>query len=197
MKTLKFGLLIFSFIAGSTSIFAQEKLPPDSERLLQRLTEFEEKEREKAKAAIFEKRVLVVEALKSHLENETKRGNLDAAIALRKKIDELSESPKSDKQASAVSQIKVLPRSKWTGTSPDSGTVFTFDFQDKSTVEMSTVKTNGIKGVNKMIVHWSENGHASFSHGPDGYKILSIGEDGKTLVVEHPINGKFTMEKLD
>ena len=78
------NIRVLGTILGSTilagALMAQTELPSESERLLRQLAEFEKEERAKAASAIFAKRVLVVEALKRHLDAETKKGNLDSAL---------------------------------------------------------------------------------------------------------------------
>lgn len=90
MKPCFFLLLIISLAIGH----AQERsaaLPADTLDLLAKLQAFEAAETERVDAAIAQKRQQVAEVLKTHLDRETKAGNLETALALKNLISELEE----------------------------------------------------------------------------------------------------------
>ncbi|MEM7014143.1 MAG: hypothetical protein AAF585_22005 [Verrucomicrobiota bacterium] len=85
MKTLQIQALFLLLASGA---FAQgAKLPTDSADLLGKLDHFAETERADTEKRIKEKSQAVITILKAHLERETKGGNLEAGIALKREIE--------------------------------------------------------------------------------------------------------------
>ena len=75
-------------------LFAENKeveLPANAKILLQKLTAFEEEERRKYELAVSEKREQVAELLDRYLEDETKAGNLDGAMAIKARVEQLRD----------------------------------------------------------------------------------------------------------
>lgn len=97
MKT--FHIFVTLLITAHVStIAAQDPLPSDSADLIGKLESFEKQEFEKAQKAISEKRAAVAEILKSHMDRETRAGNLEAALTLKEKIASLSDLTPSDQK---------------------------------------------------------------------------------------------------
>lgn len=88
MKLL-FLILHLSFFCLVIHSSAQD-LPKDSADLLGKLDSYAKTEREAAERRIQEKASAVAKVLESHLERETKAGNLDEGIALRREIERLN-----------------------------------------------------------------------------------------------------------
>ena len=87
MKTICLSVyLVFSI---SVIGLAQE-LPNDVQDVLAKLDEFEAKERAKFEEVVQAKRNAVSKFLQQSLARETKAGNLDAALLIKKKIESLS-----------------------------------------------------------------------------------------------------------
>lgn len=81
---------LFLFVAAAA--FAQDNnLPTDSAGLLSKLDDFTEEERAATEERIKEKSRAVIALLKTHLERETKAGDLEAGIALKREIERLEE----------------------------------------------------------------------------------------------------------
>ncbi len=90
-------LLVITVALFAGTAFGQaEKLPDDSTLLLKKLAEWEVEVQNELKAEIEEKRKSVVTVLEQHMEEATKRGDLDVAIAIRKEIEELKEGISDD-----------------------------------------------------------------------------------------------------
>lgn len=92
-RTMKNSLTLVTIYSTAfvSAICAQDAaIPEDSGALLRQLAAFEKSELEKAHSNIREKRRLVAENLKSHLERETKAGKLEQALAIKKEIEELN-----------------------------------------------------------------------------------------------------------
>ncbi len=89
MKLIFYFFLLGTLLAA-VAVSDDQKLPRDSTELLEKLSQFEETERARTESAIAEKRNQVAALLRAHLQRETKSGNLDAALELRKKIEVLS-----------------------------------------------------------------------------------------------------------
>ena len=101
--------------------------PRDVVDVLSKLERFEAEELNKANEAISAKRSEVAKFLETALERETKSGNLDAALALKKKIEELR---KSRKALSASSDSELGPREK--ANQPFGDWLETVEFHDAS-----------------------------------------------------------------
>lgn len=86
MKTPVLLLAVAILLAGN--LFSQD-LPDESTALLEKLTEWETEKRTALEEEIREKKSQVADALAAHLESETKKGNLETAVAIKAKIDEL------------------------------------------------------------------------------------------------------------
>lgn len=84
-----YALLFLTFF--SSTLVGDENIPLDSAILVEKLTSFEAEERAKFVEVLSEKTNEVIEILQSHLERETKSGNLERAIALREEIKRLSK----------------------------------------------------------------------------------------------------------
>ena len=111
--------ILFAF---STSLVAQDKvgLPTDSLDLLAKLQEFEKSERAKVERSIEEKRKIVAEHLREHLNRETKAGHLDVALEIRNAIQLLSnpsvenmESSKEQPTPTQTSPVETLADTEW------------------------------------------------------------------------------------
>lgn len=96
-------IVLLSF--AITALAAGEDLPSESKLLLEKLNAFENKEWKKFEGIVSEKTDQVVKVLEAHLERETKSGNLERAIALREKIQELSKSRSDGRDQSAKTVI--------------------------------------------------------------------------------------------
>ncbi len=75
---------------GSSALIAQE-LPESAKKLIQKLDQFEAEQLEIARKRIQEKRKEVMKALEFQMTAETRAQNLDGALAIRNKIDELKD----------------------------------------------------------------------------------------------------------
>lgn len=93
MKTIYFMVNVAIGIGLlSSSVIGQEKgLPNDSLDLVAKLQQFENEESRAVREKISDKRQAVVEVLEQHLSRETKLGNLDSALELRKLIQNLKK----------------------------------------------------------------------------------------------------------
>ncbi|NNE55201.1 MAG: hypothetical protein HKN32_04225 [Flavobacteriales bacterium] len=87
----KMKTLIFSLVAFPILVVAGE-YPRDVVDVLSKLERFEAEELARANKAISDKRNEVADFLETALVRETKSGNLDTAVALKKKIEELRKS---------------------------------------------------------------------------------------------------------
>lgn len=84
MKT-NIAILTTLLFASWTPGFAEE-LPADIQEILQKLEDFEHKKKEEFDALVSEKRSAVATVLEQALVRETKKGNLDSSLAIRKRI---------------------------------------------------------------------------------------------------------------
>ncbi|MDF1657910.1 MAG: hypothetical protein P1U58_09880 [Verrucomicrobiales bacterium] len=123
-----------------SALSAEELLPTDSANLLAKLQNFEEEELAKAREKIGEKTLAVVEVLRSHLDRETRNGNLDAAVALKEQIEAMAKTTVS-------AELKNTPTPS---NSTDSGTKETEKFY------IGPVWRNSDNGV--LTFQFSENG---------------------------------------
>ena len=87
-------------------MLGQEKLPPESQTLIDKLTQYEVQIRKEAETKIEVKRKAVVTALQSHLQAQTKRGNLNGAIAIKEQIAKLT----SESSAKQPTKSTPLPK---------------------------------------------------------------------------------------
>lgn len=112
MKAIPLILLI-----ATSSGFSQDKnLPFDSLDVLMNLQDFEKAQREIAEKAIANKRELVIKVLRTHLQRETKSGDLDAALAIKKTIESLeTEGTSNPEQAAVPGDSLNLVGSRWIG----------------------------------------------------------------------------------
>ncbi|MFK7911198.1 MAG: hypothetical protein AB8F34_11460 [Akkermansiaceae bacterium] len=89
LKKVNWLVVIISALI-SQSAFAQEttikKLPSDSQHLIDRLAEYEQRENDKLKKILNKKRGEVLTILRKHFKFRTKNGQLDQALAIRKEI---------------------------------------------------------------------------------------------------------------
>jgi hypothetical protein len=89
LKTVNW-LLVIIIAFFTQSVFAEEtdtiKLPSDSQHLVDRLAEYEQREKDKLKKTLDTKRGEVLTILKKHFKFRTKNGQLDKALAIRKEI---------------------------------------------------------------------------------------------------------------
>lgn len=99
MKTLTSIVLIFVPFLALT-----EELPTDASEILKKLEVFEKSELQKANDQIAEKRRSVIEFLQTIMDRETRNGNLDGAIAIKKQIGLLTPTS-STVDAPAVEEI--------------------------------------------------------------------------------------------
>jgi len=111
-------LVGFSLIWG-----VAEDFPRDVSEMISKLERFESEEWEKAKTRIVEKRKEVAKVLETALERETKRGNLEVAVALKKKIEELNGTMESSGKG---------PRAKNAGSGGLGAWLETVEFHDAS-----------------------------------------------------------------
>ena len=91
---MKSDFVAFTFLALSIAFAlgqGEAVLPREALDLIAKLQEFEQSERDKFDATVADKRQAVAVALKKYLERETKDGNLETAIALKKLIGELEK----------------------------------------------------------------------------------------------------------
>ncbi|MDF1816567.1 MAG: lectin-like protein [Verrucomicrobiales bacterium] len=65
------------------------EIPSSSQQLIKKLNDFEADEKRKLEALLDQKREAVIEILKQHATDESRKGNVDGAIAIREKILEL------------------------------------------------------------------------------------------------------------
>lgn len=86
MKTLILLLVTLPIFAMA------DDFPRDVAEVISKLERFEAEELDKANKAISDKRSDVADFLETALERETKSGNLDTAVALRKKIEQMRDS---------------------------------------------------------------------------------------------------------
>src|SRR5690606_37526997 len=86
-----------------SNIIAQDALPEDSSDLLSKLESFKDAELKKAHKTIEKKQTAVIEVLNSHMDRETRAGNLDAALALKEKIASLNPPSVTKEDASTAS----------------------------------------------------------------------------------------------
>ena len=92
LKTV-YWLLVIIIAFNTQSAIAEEtdtdKLPSDSQYLVDRLAEYEQREKDKLKKTLDKKRGEVLTILKKHFKSRTKNGQLDQALAIRKKINQI------------------------------------------------------------------------------------------------------------
>ena len=92
LKTVNW-LLVIIIAFFTQSVFAEEtdtiKLPSDSQHLVDRLAEYEQREKDKLKKTLDTKRGEVLTILKKHFKFRSKNGQLDQALAIRKKINHI------------------------------------------------------------------------------------------------------------
>lgn len=87
-------LFVLCWLALGTSTEAQTGIPGDSVDLLAKLKEFRSQRETELKASIDASRVAAKTVLEQELQQETRKGNLDAAIKLRSALENLAaESP--------------------------------------------------------------------------------------------------------
>ena len=84
--SLQIAIASFAFVA-----VAQDELPRDTTQLAEKLTQFSAERRAAAEKEISEKQKRVVVILRTHLERETKKGNLKGALAIQSLIDSLTQ----------------------------------------------------------------------------------------------------------
>ena len=98
---------------------ADAQLPESSKNLTDKLLLFEKQRLEQAHNDIATKRAKVIELLIAHQTQETKAGNLDGALAIKAKVEELSalqqgeaspatQSESAPDQAAEVDETKIL-----------------------------------------------------------------------------------------
>jgi hypothetical protein len=92
LKTVNW-LLVIIIAFFTQSVFAEEtdtiKLPSDSQHLVDRLAEYEQREKDKLKKTLDTKRGEVLTILKKHFKFRTKNGQLNQALAIRKEINQI------------------------------------------------------------------------------------------------------------
>ena len=122
LKTVNW-LLVIIIAFFTQSVCAEEtdttKLPSDSQHLIDRLAEYEQREKDKLKKTLDKKRGEVLTILKKHFKFRSKNGQLDQALAIRKEIDQIEAllpQPPPKRLLAASKQFeqlgKTLPSSK-------------------------------------------------------------------------------------
>lgn len=104
LRCSRFTVRIFTLLVAGLIVSGakSEDLPEDSKVLIERLEEFEAGELKKFEAVVADKRAQVTTILEQHLSRETKKGNLDGALALKAKVAELSETGSSLSEAAGA-----------------------------------------------------------------------------------------------
>jgi hypothetical protein len=112
MKRFATQTLILFF---AISVVAQDsKLPPAARDLASKLEQWEAEQKAEYDARILEKRQQVIQALNVALENATKSGDLDGALAIRNYIQSLSPSNEEPKTSGIpMPEKKEKPDHKW------------------------------------------------------------------------------------
>ena len=83
-------ILSLGLLLPFTGVIYADELPEDSKDLVEKLEAFKTSEEKKLEAMLLNKQQAVVKILTQHLERETKSGNLDGAVAIRKRIASLN-----------------------------------------------------------------------------------------------------------
>jgi len=87
---MKLSIIFFCIFSASFAVFAQNSdLPPTAQELATKLQDWEAQQRASLEKEIEEKRVQVSEALNAQLEQATKDGDLDGALAIRTYMNSL------------------------------------------------------------------------------------------------------------
>lgn len=107
MKPIR-NFLFFLTLSIATVHADSENLPSDSKELLTKLELFEEETLEKAQEVIIQKRAAVSKILQSHLDRETRSGNLETALQLKRAIEGLSDPTKQLEQSPGNSEEKTM-----------------------------------------------------------------------------------------
>ena len=177
-KKMKPTHFLFS-MALLTLASAEEKgsLPSDSLDLLAKLQQFETNERTKFETAVLEKRKAVIAVLEKHLDRETKSGNLDGALQLRKAIEGLAtiQPPVSDPGANSPavedkdSFAKWLTGKKFTHTDTHGRRILTFERRKLiyQTIDADRTKEVEFEIVDSRTVTYSDGAPWRLTFSPD------------------------------
>ncbi len=108
MNCFRYLLIVFATCLATTFCVAEE-LPRTAQDLVDKLEEFEKAETEKLESLLAEKRKAVMNILQEQAQDETRKGNLDGAIAIREKIVDLGGQSETTEMPIATSQ----PAASW------------------------------------------------------------------------------------
>lgn len=188
MESLLLSAALFVF--ASTAL-AQDELPSDARDLVDKLAIFSKEAREKVEGEIRVKESQVAQILGTHLQAQTKAGNLNGALAIQKVIYELSpEKPSEDEKMVASAESVTETGNEldfldhvW---SADGGKIGTYQFLSDGT------GFKGFRGVPRPIT-WTLNdgglvvaktpiGEEIFHFGRRAAECYAIAADGKTRV---------------
>lgn len=84
------ALVVILFLPNPAVSSDETALPAESQQLIERLEEWESAEREEFEKMVQAKTAEVVTLLETQLTATTKKGDLDGALAIRRKIEELN-----------------------------------------------------------------------------------------------------------
>ena len=123
-------ILLAAFLTLAALADNTSTLPPEAKELADKLLNWEVQQREEVEKSIESKREEVIAVMQILVQTETKKGNLDEAIAIRtfiKSFQNLEASPviKADEVEEPKSDVKNLPllsRTLWKSTIPNYGT---------------------------------------------------------------------------
>lgn len=96
-------------------------LPRTSQDPVDKLTEFEAVEKKKLDDLLDEKRQAVIRILKTHARDETRKGNVDGALAIREKIIELGGTHEDE-----IANAQMQPAASW--EVPDDAVLYRGDY---------------------------------------------------------------------
>ena len=140
-------ILLPTFFLSVHGFSDEQKLPPAAEELRAKLNSWEAEKEAALKKEILEQRKKVAAALGRHLDQATKSGDLDGAVAIRKYIDQLNSTTAAASQATSVATALPDPFST-------KGEVWRGDHPDKKGVEIEfVVGRNG-------QIEYKENGNS-------------------------------------
>lgn len=111
---------------------ACEELPADAAAMLEKLAKYESDQLEAAKKRIDQKKILVIESLKTMLDRETRAGNLENAVGLKAKITALM--PEPVKPEAKPKDLLAARGERWEGNSPYTGETLAFETQRDGSV---------------------------------------------------------------
>ena len=118
---------------------ASSQLPRQSAEIIARLADYEQQVLNEAKTKIAEKRIAVAKILKAHLHAETKRGNLEGALAIKSEVEKLepeaSRQPKGENDMEPLAMLLI--GTKWTFWTNEEGHL---DFLSEGKVKFSARK---------------------------------------------------------